>query len=175
MKRTLILAIGNAGGNMAEAAMQGLPEAIRPDVSFIFADSSQQELTERGIENCQTILLESGRDSFSQGIFEDLDQLVILTGFGGKTGNEFAEKTIISAKSCGINSILVLATVPFLFEGKNRILAALEAAARVNEIEGVRPIILQNEKLIGECPGLNFFEAFQKSDDTMLEILKGEI
>lgn len=175
MKRTLVLAIGNAGGNMAEAAMQGLPKAAKEYIRFAFADSSEQDLKDRGVEGCKVILLACKQDSFPQEIFESLDRLVILSGLGGKTGNEFVEKAINSAKSNGINSVLVLATVPFLFEGENRIFAALEAASKVEKIEGVKLITLQNEKLIEEFPELNFFEAFQKSDDAILSILQEEL
>lgn len=59
-----------------------------------------------------------------------------------------------------------IVTVPFLFEGNKKILKALDGAKEMQDhVDAL--LIINNENLIELYPNFNFFNAFEKADDTL--------
>ena len=59
-----------------------------------------------------------------------------------------------------------IVTVPFLFEGEKKILKALDGADEMKKhVDAL--LVINNENLIDLYKDLNFFNAFERADDTL--------
>lgn len=168
---TMILAIGNAGGNIVEAVSRDSKLSEQNNVQYVFADCSDDDLKKREAVGGKIVLLESGNDSFPADIFKDVKELIIVVGLGGKTGTKFVELAAIAAKDSGIDNVIVVATIPFVFEGDNRLQFASSAAQRLSTIDGLKLSVFNNEELMTKYPDLNFFNAFEAADKEMINTI----
>lgn len=87
-----------------------------------------------------------------------------MSGLGGKTATKFTELAAIAAKNAGVDSVNVVTTVPFIFEGNNRINRATSAVKRLSEINGVNISVFNNEDMMKKYPDVNFFNVFKAAD-----------
>lgn len=97
---------------------------------------------------------------------------MIVSGLGGKTATKFTELAAIAAKDAGVDSVNVVATIPFIFEGDNRVRLATSAAQRLTEIAGVNVTVFNNEDLTAKYPDLNFLNAFELADKEIMQIIE---
>ena len=99
-------------------------------------------------------------------LFKDGTEMVFITaGMGGGTGTGAAPVVAKLAKEANMLTIGIV-TVPFMFEGKQKILKALDGANAMREhVDAL--LLINNENLIELYPDLNFFNAFEKADDTL--------
>lgn len=116
--KTMLLAIGNAGSNILETIRRETKHSALKDAQYVFADCDATDLSKHDADGCPSILLDSENESFPTDIFADIEKLVIVSGMGGKTGTKFTELAATSAKESGIDSVKVVATFPFIFEGE---------------------------------------------------------
>ena len=100
------------------------------------------------------------------------ENLVIVAGLGGKTATKFTALAATAAKDSGVKSVNVVATVPFHFEGENRISSAALAAQRLSELEEVKTVVFNNDDLMSKYPNLNFFNAFETADKEIMHIIE---
>lgn len=161
---TMILAIGNAGGNIAETIHREYKAPELKEVRYLFVDCDWSDLRKREIGDGQVILLDSKNDSFPADIFDDVKKLIIVSGLGGETGTKYTELTAGIAKGAGVESVTVIATIPFIFEGDDRLKIAGSAVKRLCNIKGLHLLVLNNEDLIAKYADLNFFNAFKQAD-----------
>lgn len=171
MLRTQILAIGNAGGNILETIRREMKHAGLKDARYVFADCDANDLRKYDAY-CATVLLDSENMSFPTDIFAGVEKLVVVSGLGGKTATKFTELAAIAAKDAEIDCVNVVTTLPFIFEGENRIKLAVSAARRLAEIGGVNVTVFNNEDLLAKYPDLNFFNAFELADKEILQIIE---
>ena len=172
MAQRMVLAIGNAGGNIVETIRKETKYAGLKGTRYVFADCDESDLKKREAEDCKLILLNTDKDGFSGGIFDGIEKLVIVAGLGGKTGTKYAELAAKSAIDAGIASVNVIATLPFVFEGNNRINLASSSAQKLTDINGVNITILNNEELLAKYPDLNLFNAFEAADKEAMQIIE---
>ncbi|MDE6011009.1 MAG: cell division protein FtsZ, partial [Muribaculaceae bacterium] len=99
-------------------------------------------------------------------LFDDNTEMVFVTaGMGGGTGTGAGPVVARLAKEAGMLTIGIV-TVPFLFEGEKKILKALDGADEMKKhVDALLGI--NNEHLVDLYPYLNFFNAFERADDTL--------
>ena len=101
-----------------------------------------------------------------RALLTDGTQMVFITaGMGGGTGTGAAPVVARVAKEMDILTIGIV-TIPFLFEGKEKIIQAIEG------VEAIKPhvdalMIINNERLRSIYSDLTFTNAFKKADDTL--------
>lgn len=171
MRTTIFLAIGNAGGNILETLRKETKHIALKDARYVFADSNEGDLRKREVAGGEIALLDSCSDSFPADVFKDVSKLIIIVGLGGQTGTKFVELAAIAAKDSGIDNVIVIATIPFVFEGDNRLQYAVSAAQRLSAINGLKLSVFNNEELMTKYPDLNFFNAFETADKEILNAI----
>ncbi len=99
-------------------------------------------------------------------IFDDQTKMVFITaGMGGGTGTGAAPVVARVAKEHGVLTVGIV-TIPFAFEGKKKIIKALEGAEEIRKhVDAL--LLINNERLIDIYPDLDFDSAFSKADDTL--------
>lgn len=96
----------------------------------------------------------------------DGTQMVFITaGMGGGTGTGAAPVVARIAKEMDILTVGIV-TIPFLFEGKEKIMQAIEGVEQIKQnVDAL--MIINNERLRSIYPDLTFINAFTKADDTL--------
>lgn len=179
---SIIKVIGVGGGG--ENAVSYMFNQGIPNVNFVVCNTDKQhldmspvptklllgwELTQgRGAGNKPEVgkaCAESSSTEISK-LFDDNTEMVFITaGMGGGTGTGAAPVVARLAREAKVLTIGIV-TVPFMFEGKDKILKALDGADEMREhVDAL--LIINNESLIELYPDLNFFNAFEKADDTL--------
>lgn len=99
-------------------------------------------------------------------IFDEQTKMVFITaGMGGGTGTGAAPVVARVAKEHGVLTVGIV-TIPFAFEGKKKIIKALEGAEEIRKhVDAL--LLINNERLIDIYPDLDFDSAFSKADDTL--------
>ena len=170
--KSMLLAIGNAGGNIVETIRKQTEHAMLKEAKYIFADCDESDLKKHEADDSQLILLNTDKYEVPGKIFNGVEKLVIIAGLGGKTGTKYAELAAKSAIDADIASVNVIATLPFVFEGDNRINLASSAARKLTDINSVNVTIFNNEELLAKYPDLNFFNAFEAADKEIMQIIE---
>lgn len=160
----MLLAIGNAGGNIVEMIRKESENVALKEAKYIFADCDETDLKNHEDEDCQLIYLNTDKSELPDGIFDGIEMVVIVAGFGGKTGTKYAELAAKSAVDAGVTSVNVIATLPFVFEGDSHVQLATSAARKLSDINGVNVTVFKNEELLAKYPDLNFFNSFEAAD-----------
>ncbi|MDE5870112.1 MAG: cell division FtsZ family protein, partial [Muribaculaceae bacterium] len=151
-----------------------------PHINFVVCNTDKQSLEMSPVPN--KILLGPGRgagnrpevgrqyaEEYSEKIadlFTDKTEMVFITaGMGGGTGTGASPIVAKIAKDSGMLTIGIV-TVPFLFEGEKKIIKALEGANEMKKhVDAL--LVINNENLVELYKDLNFFNAFDKADDTL--------
>lgn len=175
-----VIGVGGGGGN----AVNYMYRQDIPNVNFVVCNTDKQHLDMspvptklllgwnvthgRGAGNNPEIgrlCAEDTADEISK-LFEDGTEMVFITaGMGGGTGTGAAPVVAKLAKEAGMLTIGIV-TVPFLFEGEKKILKALDGANEMREhVDAL--LVINNENLIELYKDVNFFNAFEKADDTL--------
>lgn len=147
MARTMLLALGNAGGNILGTICRETKSAALKDAQYVFADCNEDDLNNHGAEDSRLILLDADISEFPAETFEGIEKLVIVAGLGGKTGTTFAEVAAKCASEHGVEEVVVVATLPFVFEGEKRLERSVAAVKRIQGIPGVHVFCLNNDEL----------------------------
>ncbi len=130
---------------------------IGPNTTFGLGAGNKPELAKLAAE-------ESEEDIAA--LFDDETKMVFITaGMGGGTGTGAAPVVARIAQEKGILTIGIV-TIPFLFEGKKKIIKALSGADEMQKYVDAL-LIINNERLSEIYPDLNFMNAFGKADDTL--------
>ena len=175
-----VIGVGGGGSN----AVNYMYKQKIPKVKFVVCNTDKQHLEDSPVK--ERVLLgaditqgrgagnkpEVGRkcaEASSESIkslFTDGTEMVFITaGMGGGTGTGAAPVVAKLAREAGMLTIGIV-TVPFMFEGKQKIIKALDGAKAMREhVDAL--LLINNENLIELYPDLNFFNAFEKADDTL--------
>jgi len=181
-----VLGIGGGGSN----AVNHMWEQGITDVDFVVCNTDAQalasspvpvkiqlgeSLTEgRGAGNKPEIGRQAAIESLDdvREIFEGNTKMVFLTaGMGGGTGTGAAPVIAQAAKELGILTVAII-TIPFRFEGQQRINQAIEGINDLKEcVDSL--LVINNEKLREVYGDLKLSEAFAKADDVLSIAAKG--
>lgn len=175
-----VIGVGGGGSN----AVNYMYNQKIPKVKFVVCNTDKQHLDDSPVP--QRVLLgenithgrgagnkpEIGRkcaeasEEAIKELFNDGTEMVFITaGMGGGTGTGAAPVVARLAKEANMLTIGIV-TVPFMFEGEQKILKAIEGANAMREhVDAL--LLINNENLIELYPDLNFFNAFEKADDTL--------
>lgn len=169
MSKTMILAIGGAGCNMAETMMRVANVHWVKEATYLFADSEKERLSELKSKGFETLNIQRDSDSFPTDKLKGVEKLYILAGLGGMTGTKFAGIAAKSAQSEGVGNVVLIVTLPFVFEGSVKMAKATEVLKSLSDF----PVkVLNNEELIERYPDLNFINAFEYSDMEALNAIE---
>lgn len=175
-----VIGVGGGGGN----AVNYMFRQDIPNVNFVICNTDKQHLDMspvptrlllgwnithgRGAGNNPEVgkLCAEESQEDIQTLFQDGTEMVFITaGMGGGTGTGAAPVVAKLAKAAGMLTIGIV-TVPFLFEGEKKILKALDGANEMQKhVDAL--LVINNENLIELYKDLNFFNAFEKADDTL--------
>ncbi|MDE7402844.1 MAG: cell division protein FtsZ [Muribaculaceae bacterium] len=175
-----VIGVGGGGGN----AVNYMYAQHIPLIKYVVCNTDQQALDRSQVPN--KLLLgpdvtkglgagnvpEVGRQCAEasvediKALFTDETEMVFITaGMGGGTGTGAAPVVAREAKAAGKLTIGIV-TVPFMFEGKKKIIKALAGAEEMKKIVDAL-LIINNENIISLYKDFNFFNAFSKADDTL--------
>ena len=175
-----VIGVGGGGGN----AVNYMFRQDIPNVNFVVCNTDKQHLDMspvptrlllgwnvthgRGAGNNPEVgkLCAEESQEDIQRLFQDGTEMVFITaGMGGGTCTGAATVVARIAKAAGMLTIGIV-TVPFLFEGEKKILKALDGANEMREhVDAL--LVINNENLIELYKDVNFFNAFEKADDTL--------
>lgn len=104
--------------------------------------------------------------------FTDNTRMIFLTaGMGGGTGTGATPVIAKAAKAKGILTVAIV-TIPFRFEGPQRIMQAVQGISRLNEyVDSL--LVIDNEKLKMIYGDLGLSNAFAKADDIVANAARG--
>lgn len=175
-----IIGVGGGGGN----AVNYMYAQNIPKVNFVVCNTDKQHLNNSPVPN--KLLLgydithglgagnkpEVGRQCAEadrekiRDLFTDQTEMVFITaGMGGGTGTGAAPVVAQIAKEAGMLTIGIV-TVPFMFEGDKKVLKALDGADEMKKhVDAL--LVINNENILALYKDLNFFNAFEKADDTL--------
>ncbi len=175
-----VIGVGGGGDN----AVNYMYRQNIPNVNFVVCNTDEQALKMSPVPN-QLILgwevthgrgagndpdkgrqcAEASADEI-RALFDHNTEMVFITaGMGGGTGTGAAPVVARIAKEEGKLTIGIV-TVPFLFEGKKKIMKAFEGAQEMQKhVDAL--LVINNENLIEIYPDYDFFNAFEKADDTL--------
>ena len=95
----------------------------------------------------------------------NVKMVFITAGMGGGTGTGGAPVVAGVAKSKGILTVGIV-TIPFFFEGMDKLHSALDGAARLQEnVDAL--LMINNDRLGLMYPDMEWSEAFTKADDVL--------
>ena len=178
-KHNIIKVIGVGGGGCN--AVKHMYELNMSDVSFAVCNTDADALSHSPVQKRLQLGIDGlgvggdpkkGRDETEKSIGEIKEVLndgtkmvFITTGLGGGTGTGGAPVIARVAKEMGILTVGIV-TIPFLYEGMNRIDKALmglvELAKNVDSL-----MVINNERLFQVYPTKTANEAFRRADDTL--------
>ncbi|MDP4273641.1 MAG: cell division protein FtsZ [Bacteroidota bacterium] len=181
-----VVGVGGGGGN----AVNHMFKLGIKDVNFILCNTDSQALTNSPISVKLQLgaSLTEGRGAGNkpeigrQAAIESIDQVVellskntkmvfITAGMGGGTGTGAAPVIAKAAKEMGLLTVGII-TIPFRFEGQQRINQAVEGIRAMQEyVDSL--LIINNEKLREMYGNLKISEAFAKADDVLAIAAKG--
>lgn len=102
---------------------------------------------------------------------DETDMVFITAGMGGGTGTGAGPVVARIAKDMGILTVGIV-TIPFLFEGKRKVLKALEGAREMSKnVDAL--LMINNERLTEIYRDLDILNAFARADDTLLNAAQG--
>ena len=175
-----VIGIGGGGNNAINHMYQQNIEGV----SFVVLNTDRQALKNSpvptrlligpntthglGAGNKPELAKEAAEESEQEiaALFDDETKMVFITaGMGGGTGTGAAPVVARIAREKGVLTIGIV-TIPFLFEGKKKILKALEGADEIKKYVDAL-LVINNERLSEIYPDLNFMNAFGKADDTL--------
>ena len=170
MNKTMILAIGGAGCNMAETIMREASAHWVSEASYLFADSDQSRLAELSRKGYRTVDLT--KTVVSKEDLNGLEKLYVLAGLGGKTGSGYITDAISIAKNSGVRNLSAIVTIPFYFEGENKVAKAKDV---IGTLSGIPSIVLYNDDLLKLYADINFATAFHYSDISALKAIESGV
>ena len=113
---------------------------------------------------------EESRSMIHEALDDGTQMLFITAGMGGGTGTGASSIVAQEAQEMGILTVGIV-TIPFAFEGKVKIRKAMNGVAQLaDHVDAL--LVLNNEKLKQIYPELDFFNAFNKSDDVVCNAAK---
>ncbi|WP_321279448.1 cell division protein FtsZ [Marinifilum fragile] len=181
-----VIGVGGGGGNAVNYMFQ---QGIK-DVDFVICNTDAQALenSEIPVKIQLGESLTEGRgagnkpERGAQSAIENIDdvnevladntKMVFITaGMGGGTGTGAAPVIAKAAKEQGILTVGIV-TIPFRFEGRQRLNQAIEGINKLKEnVDSL--LVINNEKLSEIYGDLKLSTAFAKADDVLATAAKG--
>jgi cell division protein FtsZ len=175
-----VIGVGGGGGNAVNHMYR---EGIH-DVTFVLCNTDNQALKDSPVpvklqlgrtiteglgagnrpERAREAAEESANDI--KDLLSDGTKMVFITaGMGGGTGTGAAPVIARIAKEMDILTVGIV-TIPFIFEGTQKIIQALDGVEQIAQhVDAL--LVINNERLRDIYSDLTFMNAFGKADDTL--------
>ena len=183
-----VVGVGGGGGNAVNKMC--VMSSVK-GVSFLLCNTDAQALSMSSVPNRITIgptitqglgagnrperareAAEESRDVIREALLAGETRMVFITaGMGGGTGTGAAPVIGRIAMEAGLLTIGIV-TIPFLFEGKKKILQALEGVKQMRKSVDAL-LVVNNQRLIEIYPDYTVRNAFEKADDTLSNAARG--
>ena len=180
-----VIGVGGGGGN----AVKHMYRTGIHNVSFVLCNTDNQALMNSdipvklqlgkritkglGAGNKPWVAKEAAEESTEdiKRLLEDGSEMVFITaGMGGGTGTGAAPVIAKIAKEMGLLTVGIV-TIPFYFEGKHKILQAINGVEEMSKnVDAL--LVINNERLIDIYKKLTVREGFAKADDTLTDATK---
>ena len=172
-----VIGVGGGGGNAVNHMYR---EGIH-DVTFVLCNTDAQALNDSPVP----VLLQLGKEGLGAGnkpekareaaeesinevqamLCDGTKMAFITAGMGGGTGTGAAPVIARVSKEQGILTVGIV-TIPFRFEGNNKIDQALDGVEEMSKhVDAL--LVINNERLREIYPELTLLDAFSKADDTL--------
>lgn len=175
-----VIGVGGGGGN---AVNHMYKEGIH-DVSFALCNTDNQALMSSPVPvkvqlgekttgglgagnkpEVAKMAAEESYDLINQLLSDGTRMVFITAGMGGGTGTGAAPVVARIAKDMGILTVGIV-TIPFVFEGKRKIVQALKGVEEIaNNVDAL--LVINNERLRDIYHDLTMLNAFARADDTL--------
>jgi len=172
-----VVGVGGGGGN---AVTQMYREGIR-DVNFVLCNTDKQAMMRSpiavkvqlgtaglgagGKPEVARNYAEDSIDAIKQMFSDETKMAFITAGMGGGTGTGASATIARVAREMDVLTIGIV-TIPFMFEGKFKILQALKGVEEIKRnVDAL--LVINNERLRDMYADLSLPEAFKKADDTL--------
>jgi cell division protein FtsZ len=175
-----VVGVGGGGGN----AVSHMYEEGIEEVSFVLCNTDKQALDRSPVPQRMVLgrtvtqglgagnqplkakrAAEESREEIYRMLDDGTKMAFITAGMGGGTGTGAAPVIARIAREMGILTVGIV-TIPFLFEGKRKILQALNGVEEIaRNVDAL--LVINNEKLRDIYSDLTVINAFKKADDTL--------
>lgn len=189
VERSSIIKVIGVGGGGGNAVNHMFRRGIK-DVNFVVCNTDAQALSNspvavkiqlggsltegRGAGNKPSIGREAALEAIDQitDVLSKNTKMVFITaGMGGGTGTGAAPVIAQAAREMGILTVAIV-TIPFRFEGQQRINQALEGIGELQKhVDSL--LVISNEKLREVYGDLKLSQAFARADDVLATAAKG--
>jgi cell division protein FtsZ len=170
-KFTIIKAIGVGGGGIN--AVNLMYQSIN-GVTFAVLDSDRQQLIDSPVPNRVLLRPDTTHRSAAKEceseiatfFYDNTKMVIIVAGLGGETGTDVAPVVARIAREKKVALTVGIVTIPFQFEGTNKILKALDGIEEMRKhVDAL--FIINNQCLTEIHKDLDQTNAFTKSDETL--------
>ena len=171
-----VIGVGGGGGN----AVNHMYRKSIKDVTFVLCNTDRQALNNSpvpvhiqfgeglGAGNIPEVARKAAEESEEdiRKMFNDGTKMSFITaGMGGGTGTGAAPVIARVSKELGILTVGIV-TIPFQFEGSNKIDQALDGVEEMaKHVDAL--LVINNERLRQIYPDVSVLNAFAKADDTL--------
>lgn len=172
----MVVGVGGGGGNAVNHMFR---EGVE-NVTFVVCNTDRMAVEKSPVKN--KVIIGDGRGAGNrperarefaeedikkiESIFDNQAKMVFVTaGMGGGTGTGAGPVVARVARERGLLTIGIV-TIPFVFEGRKKILKALDGADEMSKYVDAL-LIINNQRLTEIYPDIDFFNAFAKADDTL--------
>jgi cell division protein FtsZ len=189
LERSSIIKVIGVGGGGSNAVNYMYQQGIK-DVNFVICNTDAQAIEKSpvavkmqlGAKTTQGLGAGNKPEIGRQAALETIDELVellakgtkmvfITAGMGGGTGTGAAPVIARAAKELGLLTVAIV-TIPFQFEGAQRLKQAVDGIKELQEhVDSL--LIISNEKLREIYGNLKLGQAFAKADNILATAAKG--
>lgn len=189
LERSSIIKVIGVGGGGSNAVNYMYQQGIK-DVNFVICNTDAQALEKSpvavkmqlGAKTTQGLGAGNKPEIGRQAALETIEELVellskgtkmvfITAGMGGGTGTGAAPVIARAAKELGLLTVAIV-TIPFQFEGAQRLKQAVDGIKELQEhVDSL--LIISNEKLREIYGNLKLGQAFAKADNILATAAKG--
>lgn len=189
LERSAIIKVIGVGGGGSNAVNYMYQQGIK-DVNFVICNTDAQALEKSpvgvklqlGAKTTQGLGAGNKPEIGRQAALETIEELVellskntrmvfITAGMGGGTGTGAAPVIARAAKELGLLTVAIV-TIPFQFEGAQRLKQAVDGIKELEEhVDSL--LIISNEKLREIYGNLKLGQAFAKADNILATAAKG--
>ena len=175
-KRTIIKAIGVGGGGIN--AVNLMYQKI-DGVTFVILDTDRQQLIDSPVPNRVLLRPDTTHRSAAEkseseiaAFFDDDTKIVIIVaGLGGETGTDVAPVVARIAREKEVALTVGIVTIPFWFEGTQKIQKALAGIEEMSKhVDAL--FFINNQRLTKIYSDLDQTNAFAKSDETLTTVVR---
>jgi len=177
-----VIGVGGGGSN----AVGNMYKANIEDVSYLIINTDWQALKGSPIPN-KLLISEKGlgagakpevahdfavacAEQIRQSLDDGTEMVFITAGMGGGTGTGAAPVVAEIAHKMGILTVGIV-TIPFRFEGRRKIMMALDGVRSIEKYCDAL-LVINNNRLIDIYHDLTFDNAFERADDTLTTAAK---